>query len=149
MPTIRFNFNQQLRFRRGDLVEVASSQEGFVGSYFEATVVADLAKDGYLVQYRTLLKEDLSGPLREVASAAEVRPRPPPDLAERYRMNDVVDAFDKEGWWWGRITGRRGDSYSVFFETTGDEIFYHKNLLRTHQEWTNGRWSLAMLIPIA
>ncbi|XP_042051391.1 protein AGENET DOMAIN (AGD)-CONTAINING P1-like [Salvia splendens] len=137
-----------------------------MGSYFEATVVADLAKDGYMVHYRTLLKEDLSGPLREVASAAEVRPRPPQDLAawadphpllmyisasapsERYRMNDVVDGFDKEGWWWGRITGRRGDSYSVFFETTGDEIFYHKNLLRTHQEWTNGRWSLAMLIPI-
>ncbi|KAL1534576.1 protein AGENET DOMAIN (AGD)-CONTAINING P1-like [Salvia divinorum] len=147
MPSIRVNFNPQ-RFRRGDLVEVASSQEGFVGSYFGATVVADLGKGSYLVQYRTLLKDDFSGPLREVLSAAEVRPRPPPDPAERYLMNDVVDVFDNEGWWWGRITGRSGDCYAVFFETTGDEILYHKNLLRPHQEWSNGRWSLAMLIPI-
>ncbi|KAL1562464.1 protein AGENET DOMAIN (AGD)-CONTAINING P1-like [Salvia divinorum] len=101
MPSIRVSFNP-LRFRRGDLVE-----------------------------YRTLLEEDFSGPLREVMSAVEVRPRPPSNLAERYRMNDVVD------------------SYSVFFETTGDDMLYHKNLLRTPQKWTNGRWTLAMLIPIA
>ncbi|XP_057793342.1 protein AGENET DOMAIN (AGD)-CONTAINING P1-like [Salvia miltiorrhiza] len=136
------------RFRRGDLVEVASVQEGFVGSYYEATVVTDLSKHGYFVQYRTLLKDDLSGPLREVASAAEVRPRPPPVPATEYQLHDVVDAFDNDGWWWGRITGRSGDGYTVFFETTGDEIFYHRSRLRTHQEWSNGTWCLAELIPI-
>ncbi|KAH6780684.1 hypothetical protein C2S52_011921 [Perilla frutescens var. hirtella] len=131
---------QPRRFRRGDLVEVASVEEGFVGSYYEATVVADIAKHGYVVQYRALLKEDMSGPLRETATAAEVRPRPPPLAAAEYRFDDVVDAFDNDGWWWGRITGRGRDGYTVFFDTTGDEIFYPKNRLRIHQEWMNGRW---------
>ncbi|KAH6780663.1 hypothetical protein C2S52_011900 [Perilla frutescens var. hirtella] len=131
---------QPRRFRRGDLVEVASVQEGFVGSYYEGTVVADLVKDGYVVQYRTLLKEDLSGPLREVATTAEVRPRPPPVMAEDFRLHDLVDAFDNDGWWWGRITGRNRDGYAVFFETTGDEIVYPKNRLRIHHEWMKGMW---------
>ncbi|KAL9145770.1 hypothetical protein ABFS82_13G065400 [Erythranthe guttata] len=134
----------QRRFRRGDLVEVASVEEGFVGSYYEATIVTDLVMmNEYIVQYKTLLKEDLSGPLREVATAAEVRPRPPkiPPPANEFRLYDVVDAFDNDGWWAGKITGRTGDGrYYVFFETTGDELPYPKDTLRVHQDWVNGNW---------
>lgn len=137
------------RFRRGDLVEVASKQEGFVGSYYEATVVADLGgSGGYLVQYRTLLEDDMSSPLREVAADGEVRPRPPPDEAEEYRLYEVVDVFDNDGWWWGWIAGRSGDGYTVVFETTRDEIFYHRNLLRTHREWIDGRWMESTLVRV-
>lgn len=139
----------QRRFRRGDLVEVASKQEGFVGSYYEATVVADLGGSrGYLVQYRTLLEDDMSAPLREVAEDDEVRPRPPPDEAEEYMLYEVVDVFDNEGWWWGWIAGRSGDGYTVVFETTRDEIFYHRNLLRTHREWNGGRWVESTLVRV-
>lgn len=131
---------QPARFRRSDQVEVASEQEGFVGSYYEATIVADLVEHGYVVQYRTLVKDDFSAPLREVAAAAEVRPRPPAIFTGGYRAGDVVDAFDNDGWWWGRITGRRNDDYVVFFETTRDEIAYSKDRIRVHQDWINGKW---------
>ncbi|KAI3457138.1 hypothetical protein Pfo_013801 [Paulownia fortunei] len=129
-----------MRFHRGDLVEVASAEEGFVGSYYEATVVTDLVRGEYIVQYRTLIKDDLSGPLREVVSSVEVRPRPPEVMAAVFRMYDVVDAFDNDGWWVGKITGRVGDKYYVFFETTGDEIAYAKDRIRVHQDWVNAKW---------
>ncbi|KAL8461123.1 hypothetical protein ACS0TY_031753 [Phlomoides rotata] len=130
-----------LRFRRGDIVEVSSFQEGFLGSYYEGTVVADLLNnDNYVVQYRTLVTDDYSAPLRELASVAEVRPRPPPVVAADYKIHDVVDVFANEGWWVGRITSRVGDNYSVFFDSTGEEIDYAKDLLRIHQDWINGKW---------
>ncbi|KAL8540850.1 hypothetical protein ACS0TY_002181 [Phlomoides rotata] len=52
---------------------VGVTEEGFVGSYYEAMVVAHLPKNGYVVQYATLVTDDLSAPLKETASDAEVR----------------------------------------------------------------------------
>lgn len=131
----------KMRFRRGDRVEVASDEEGFVGSYYEATVVTDIVRGDYIVQYRTLVKDDLSGPLREVALAAEVRPRPPVIKRTAFRLHDVVDAFDNDGWWVGMITGKsEEDKYFVFFDTTGDEIAYPVDRLRVHQDWVHGKW---------
>ncbi|GFP84316.1 hypothetical protein PHJA_000575300 [Phtheirospermum japonicum] len=126
------------RFRRGDLVEVASGEEGFVGSYYEATVVEEQPGGDYVVQYKTLFRNDFSGPLMEVAPAAEIRPRPPKVVAAAFRPKDVVDAFDNDGWWVGKITGRVGNKYYVYFESTGDEIAYPKNRVRVHQELVFG-----------
>lgn len=122
-------------------MEVASTEEGFVDSYYEATVVAHLPKNGYVVQYATLVTDDLSAPLEEATSDAEVRPRPPLIGECEYQTYDIVDAFDNDGWWVGLITGRTAeDKYTVFFETTREEIAYDKDLLRFHHDWTNGRW---------
>ncbi|KAL8486910.1 hypothetical protein ACS0TY_023556 [Phlomoides rotata] len=52
---------------------VRVAEEGFVGSYYEAMVVAHLPKNVYVVQYTTLVTDDLSTPLKEAASDAEVR----------------------------------------------------------------------------
>ncbi|XP_019158831.1 PREDICTED: DUF724 domain-containing protein 2-like [Ipomoea nil] len=107
--------NQQMIFRRGHKVEVASLKHGFRGSYFEATVVMELtAVREYIVQYETLVKNDLSGPLREVVSAAEVRPVPLDVRMIRdygggeFRRGDKVDAYDNDGWWAGEIIGKVG-----------------------------------------
>nr|GMD78614.1 DUF724 domain-containing protein 2-like [Ipomoea batatas] len=99
-------------FRRGDVVEVASLKQGFRGSYFEAMVVMALTPvREYIVHYETLVKNDLSGPLPEMVSAAEVRPVPPEvrmrDSGE-FRKGDKVDAYDNDGWWAGEITGKAG-----------------------------------------
>ncbi|KAL8510685.1 hypothetical protein ACS0TY_017488 [Phlomoides rotata] len=103
-----------LQRRMGDssmAVVVGVAEEGFVGSYYEAKMVAHLPKNGYVVQYATLVTDDLSAPLKEATSDAEVRQRPPLIRACEYRPYDVVDAFDNDGWWVGRITGRAaGDS---------------------------------------
>lgn len=131
-----------MEFRRGDKIEVCSKEEGFVGSYYEATVVSQLRKDLYVVQYKNLLEDNNeSEPLVETVRAGEVRPVPPQILASEFGLRDVVDAFDNDGWWVGTISGKNGsDDYFVFFETTGDEIAYPVSRLRVHLDWVKAKW---------
>ncbi|XP_031092232.1 protein AGENET DOMAIN (AGD)-CONTAINING P1-like [Ipomoea triloba] len=135
--------NQQMLFRRGDVVEVASQKQGFRGSYFVATVVMALTPvREYVVEYETLVTNDLSGPLREVVPAAEVRPVPPGfrmrDSGE-FRKGDKVDAYDNEAWWAGEIIGKVGDKYKVYFDDSKEEIAYTVDLLRVHLDWIHLR----------
>ncbi|MCD7455571.1 hypothetical protein HAX54_028692 [Datura stramonium] len=108
-------------FRRGDLVEVASKEDGFLGSYYEAIVVCQPLKKDFIVQYKTLWKDDLSGPLTEFVTLPELRPVPPEIPVSEFNFNDKVDAFDNDGWWVGKITGKIGTKYFVFFESSEDE----------------------------
>ncbi|KAH7533536.1 hypothetical protein FEM48_Zijuj04G0141300 [Ziziphus jujuba var. spinosa] len=112
-------------FRRGYRVEVCRKEKGFVVSYYAATVICPLENNTYAVRYKDLLVNDESGPLIEKVLKDEVRPVPPEiimitDLA----YLDEVDAFDNDSWWVGKITGKHGSNYYVYFETTGDEIAY-------------------------
>nr|GMD33357.1 DUF724 domain-containing protein 2-like [Ipomoea batatas] len=136
--------NEQMLFRRGDMVEVASQKQGFRGSYFVATVVMVLTPvREYVVEYETLVTNDLSGPLREVVPAAEVRPVPPPEFRMRdsgeFRKGDKVDAYDNEAWWAGEIIGKVGDKYKVYFDDSNEEIAYTVDLLRVHLDWIHLR----------
>ncbi|KAL4274042.1 hypothetical protein GQ457_13G002240 [Hibiscus cannabinus] len=132
-------------FSKGDRVEVCSKEEGFWGSYYEATVVSSLHGNTlYKVRYRNLVEEeDQTRPLVEIVSADEVRPMPPPPTTEATRTFcylERVDAFDNDGWWVGTITGKQGLKYWVYFETSKDEIAYPVSQLRNHLEWRNGKW---------
>ncbi|KAL6545876.1 hypothetical protein OROGR_009750 [Orobanche gracilis] len=131
-------------FKRKDRVEVASKEPGFEGSYYEATVVAEYGgQQGYIVEYHNLVNDDYSGMLREVATAAEVRPTPPDIPVSGFKLYDLVDAFDNDGWWVGRITGRTCNEYSVYFEISSKDTFvYDIKKLRLHQEWVDGKWVL-------
>ncbi|KAL2483424.1 Plant Tudor-like protein [Forsythia ovata] len=131
---------KKLKFQRGDQVEIASKEEGFVGSYYEARVVTELARKEYIVQYLTLVKDDMSEPLREVVTADEVRPPPPEMPVTGFRLYDLVDAFDNDGWWVGKITGRIGNKYFVYFDSSKDELAYDFELLRMHQDLVDGKW---------
>ncbi|KAK6919180.1 Agenet-like domain [Dillenia turbinata] len=127
-------------FRKGDLVEVCSKEEGFVGSYYAAVVVAEVGNNSYIVEYKTLVTDDETRPLREIVSACEVRPNPPEIKAKGYSILEKVDAYDNDGWWVGKITGRTESGYYVYFKTTGDEILYPFSRLRLHQEWFDATW---------
>ncbi|XP_010522105.1 PREDICTED: DUF724 domain-containing protein 2 [Tarenaya hassleriana] len=131
-----------MEFVRGDHVEVCSREEGFLGSYFAATVVERLAGGKfYKVKYKNLVtEEDEFQPLMETISAAEIRPSPPRYIPVVFRRRDAVDAFDNDGWWVGEVTGRKDNLFSVYFRTTGDEIEYPFNRLRAHVDWVNGQW---------
>ena len=130
-----------MAFSRDDKVEVCSKQEGFVGSYYAATVIKNYGNE-YAVQYKNLVAEDdQSRPLIETVGENELRPRPPKVLATGFHALDVVDAFDNDGWWVGKISGRKGsDSYYVLFDAYGVEISYPTSRLRPHLEWVNGKW---------
>ncbi|KAI3722949.1 hypothetical protein L2E82_34179 [Cichorium intybus] len=129
-----------MAFQRGDRVEISSKEKGFEGSYYTANVIARLFKEEYIIQYRTLMKEDGFGPLREVVSADQIQPLPPEVPATRFSAGDVVDAYEKDGWWVGTISGKMGSNYFVYFENTNEEIVLPLGLLRIHQNWVNGSW---------
>ena len=134
-------------FQRGDQVEVCSKLEGFLGSYYEATVVANMGIN-YVVQYNNLVEEfNDAVPLKETVKAAEVRPLPP-EIREAnnngagFHVGGRIDAYDLDGWWVGTVSSEdNGSGYqSVFFEYTGQELEYPVLKLRVHQDWRNGKW---------
>lgn len=131
-----------MEFVKGDQVEVCSKEDGFLGSYFGATVLSKTPEGSYYkVKYKNLVSEkDQSKPLIEVISADELRPMPPKSLPVMFRCQDKVDALDKDGWWVGEVTAARGNMYSVYFSTTGEELQYPLYSLRRHLEWVNGDW---------
>ncbi|CAH1437061.1 unnamed protein product [Lactuca virosa] len=87
-----------MAFQRGDRVEISSNEKGFEGSYYTANIIARLSKKEYIIQYRTLLKEDGFGPLREVVSADQIQPLPPQIPVTGFSLGDAVDAYEKDGW---------------------------------------------------
>ncbi|KFK42954.1 hypothetical protein AALP_AA1G060700 [Arabis alpina] len=128
---------------KGDQVEVCSKEDGFLGSHFGATVLKKVPNNGsfYKVKYKNLITdEDEPQPLIEIISADELRPMPPKSLPVMFGLDDKVDAFDNDGWWVGKITGRRGNLYSVYFETTDQVLEYPLSRLRRHLDFVNGDW---------
>ncbi|WCJ39007.1 Plant Tudor-like protein [Euphorbia peplus] len=131
-------------FSEGDEVEVCSNELGYVGSYYEATVIQRY-HDQYKVKYKNLVVEEGSSvPLIEVVSSGEVRSVPPkhPTVGLSIRKDDVVDALDKDGWWVGRVTGQTylNGEYNVYFPTTDETVAYPASRLRKHVNWCNGNW---------
>jgi len=111
-----------------------------VGSYYAGTVVAEYRHNTYAVRYKSLVTDDECRPLIEVVSEDEMRPKPPKVLASGFALFEEVDAFDNDGWWVGKITGRKGSNYCVFFHTYGVEIAYPFSQLRAHLQWVGGKW---------
>ncbi|XP_027060998.1 DUF724 domain-containing protein 7-like [Coffea eugenioides] len=130
-----------MAIRVGDSVEICCNEDGFLGSYYEAKIIAKRGKNKFLVEYKTLLKEDNEKELlKEVVEASTVRPLPPQINVSEFHVLEKVDAFDNDGWWVGRISGRAGYKYYVYFESSGDEFLYPFGSLRIHQEYENGQW---------
>ncbi|PHT27489.1 hypothetical protein CQW23_32905 [Capsicum baccatum] len=94
----------------------------------------------YIVQYKTLVKDDLSGPLEEVVNLPELWPVPPEIRVNEFNLCDQVDAFDNDGWWIGMVTVKIGRKYAVYFENFGVECVCHVKDLRVHQDWIDGKW---------
>ncbi|OVA13635.1 Agenet-like domain [Macleaya cordata] len=132
------------KFLPGDSVEVSSKEEGFLGSYYEATIIKPVVvgnKNKYLVEYKTLLTDDEKMFLRDIVDATEIRPSPPIIPVSEFHLFDQVDVFANDGWWVGRITGKKLSNYQVYFDrSTGETIGYRFSQLRIHQEWENGKW---------
>ncbi|KAF3443906.1 hypothetical protein FNV43_RR13596 [Rhamnella rubrinervis] len=129
-----------MAYRIGDQVEVCSKEDGFLGSYYEATVISQVDTNSYRVKYKELLENDKSGPLVEKVMKEEIRPMPPKITDAAFAYLDEVDAFDNDGWWVGKITGKKGSAYYVYFETTGQEIAYPLSRLKVHLDFFNGTW---------
>ncbi|CAI9261057.1 unnamed protein product [Lactuca saligna] len=88
----------------------------------------------------TLLNDDGFAPLREIVTADQIRPLPPEVMATEFSLLDLVDAYDKDGWWVGKVIRKTGSNYLVYFEDSREEIVYPFKMLRIHQEWDGRVW---------
>ncbi|KAK2988655.1 hypothetical protein RJ640_008995 [Escallonia rubra] len=109
-------------FRRGDQVEVSSKEDGFAGSYFLATIVSELTKEEYIVQYMTLLKEDKFGPLREIVAPNKIRLVSPEIPATGFDLRDRWMLLPTMGGGLGRLLGKLGQSTSCVFSQLGMRV---------------------------
>ncbi|XP_023739257.1 DUF724 domain-containing protein 7 isoform X3 [Lactuca sativa] len=146
---------------KGSQVEVSSDEDGFNGAWFVATVIhpppsiSTTKKTKSLnhhtnnnlvyVEYHNLISEDGSSRrLREYANVSYVRPSPNPDpnaAAPHFQLNDLVDAFYRDGWWTGVITTVVDSSnFVVAFQNPPDQIQFNSSDLRVHRRWDGGRW---------
>ena len=88
-------------FQKGDEVEVASQVYGFIGSYYDATIISPIGAYHYKIKYKTLLTDDEFEPLEDVFSATELRPVPPHQhktvSENKFRLYDMADVFANDG----------------------------------------------------
>ncbi|KAL8157868.1 hypothetical protein AgCh_002546 [Apium graveolens] len=76
------------------------------GSYYEAVVIKEVASREYQVMYKNLVDELSKVPLLEHVKEEELRPAPPKVPAMRFGLGEVVDAFDRDGWWAGGVVSQ-------------------------------------------
>ncbi|AET00175.1 putative Agenet-like domain-containing protein [Medicago truncatula] len=137
---------KRVDYKVGDKVEVCSKEEGFVGSYFEATIVSCLESGKYVIRYKNLLKDDESELLMETLFPKDLRPLPPRVRnPSRFELNQKVDVFDNDGWWVGKIASEKilmekSYYYSVYFDYCHQTIYYPCDQIRVHQELVWGDW---------
>ncbi|CAJ2649822.1 unnamed protein product [Trifolium pratense] len=136
----------KIDYEVGDKIEVCSKEEGFIGSYYEATIAACLENKKYVVCYKTLLEDDESGPLKETLFPKDIRPIPPRVRNyHRFQLNHKVDVFYNDGWWLGIITSkktlmRKRYYFRVYFTTLGRMMYCHCSRIRVHHELIYGDW---------
>ncbi|KAK6937240.1 Agenet-like domain [Dillenia turbinata] len=145
-------------FTDGSTVEISPDDEGFKGAWYlckilnsspnnpspssvkskrkRASKVSNLVE----VQYESLVSVDNENePLRKLVDVSLLRPVPP-HTVESFALNDVVDAFYRDGWWTGVVTKvLEGSRYSVYFQSP-DFIEFSISDLRPHLNWVNGEW---------
>ncbi|KAM0071844.1 putative Agenet-like domain-containing protein [Helianthus debilis subsp. tardiflorus] len=138
---------------KGSKVEVSSTQDDSTGAWYVATVIhpppSIIAPNHHTrnnlvyVEYHNLLSDDGSSTrLREYANISYVRPSPLPDSnPPNFQLYDVVEAFYRDGWWTGVVTGVVDTcKFVVGFENPSEEVEFGGSELRLHKKWVGGKW---------
>ncbi|KAJ9171695.1 hypothetical protein P3X46_015022 [Hevea brasiliensis] len=139
-----------LIFNKGQEVEVSSDDDGFRDAWYVATILESPSKSAskkrkkVMVEYKTLVMEYGSAPLKELVDPGYIRPLPPDDSHSGDRVfqeNDVVDARYRDGWWTGVVRKVLERSrYRVYFNNPPDVIDFDGKDLRTHWKWVDANW---------
>ncbi|PIA45385.1 hypothetical protein AQUCO_01700734v1 [Aquilegia coerulea] len=134
------------KFVKGEEVEVSTEEEGFEDSWFAATVIGrSKSRNKYLIEYKTLLHQSGTKPLRESVQFSMLRPVPPQETistTRSFQLDEEVDAYLNDGWWKGVINKivSEGSRYSVFFPPTKEILEFDQMDLRGHLDWIDGKW---------
>ncbi|KAK9079902.1 hypothetical protein SSX86_001576 [Deinandra increscens subsp. villosa] len=139
--SIELNICDNKEFIKGATVEVCSDEDGFYGAWFTATILEQLSTGSFKVQYQSLRNDDDTAFITEIVDTNHIRPCPPKETIDRFRLFEEVDAMHNDGWWVGvifKVSSRQ--RYEVFFRGTNEEIVFKQSDLRRHLEWINGKW---------
>lgn len=134
----------------GDKVEVIGKEEGYVGSYYNATILSVLEDDRYKVQYESFIEdEETQTPLKDTLLKKDIRPKPPRvRTGSEFKPGQNVDAYDHRGWWNGKIIGDIEGvwgHYCVYYESSNEYVEYSASRIRVHHEFVDGHWLQAIL----
>ncbi|KAI3687287.1 hypothetical protein L1987_80981 [Smallanthus sonchifolius] len=139
--SIELNIRDNSKFIKGATVEVCSDEDGFYGAWFTATILEHLSNGSFKIEYKSLRNDDDTAFLTEVVDTNHIRPCPPKEKIEHFRLFEEVDALYNDGWWVGvvsKVLSRQ--RYEVFFRGTNEEIVFKQADLRRHLERINGKW---------
>ncbi|GAA0182172.1 hypothetical protein LIER_42295 [Lithospermum erythrorhizon] len=138
-----------MAFERGQTVEIIDMDKGFTNSFYPAVVISQVTQEKFIIQYSTLYDKQIGDydefrPLREFQKEEKIRPTPPEVFVQEFCVNDKVDAYYQDGWWFGRIRRVKAGEikkYVVHFNGTKENIEFEVGDLRVHQVWSQGQWS--------
>ncbi|KAM0013456.1 putative Agenet-like domain-containing protein [Helianthus debilis subsp. tardiflorus] len=112
---------------KGSHVEINSDEDSINGTWYSATVLhppSTTRNQLVYVEYYNLSETNSTTRLRDYANISYVRPSPVPDTNNppNFQLNDVVDAFYRDGWWTGIITTViDADNFVVTFQNPPDQ----------------------------
>ncbi|XWS18500.1 hypothetical protein CRYUN_Cryun32bG0049200 [Craigia yunnanensis] len=129
-----------MAFKHKDPVEICKKEEGFSGIYYNATLLAAIGRNKYLVRYDARFTEDGLRYLTEAVDSDEVRPPPPQISYTNFVVSDRVDAYVHLAWRVGTVTRKVYPNYYVKLDCNGNEEHCAFYKVRLHLEWQNERW---------
>ncbi|CAK8572550.1 unnamed protein product [Lathyrus sativus] len=129
-------------FRPGTLVEISNDVEGYYGSWFTGKIVCCLHHHKFVVEYdKIMVDEEGTMGVQETVNLSQLRPIPPKEIIQDLQVGDEVDAYDRDGWWEGRISGNfENGMWAVYFKDWSEQLAYPEDELRRHHNWVNGSW---------
>ncbi|EEF39879.1 protein AGENET DOMAIN (AGD)-CONTAINING P1 [Ricinus communis] len=125
---------------QNQVVEICKKEEGFLGSYYPATVLAAIGLTRYLVRYETRYNEAKTRLLTEVVKPEDIRPAPPTSTYTNYKVNDRVDAYINDSWWVGSIVRVVDPNYYLKLECNENEVHCGFYNARIHFDWEDDKW---------
>lgn len=150
--------------QKGSTVEVISDEDGLRGGWFSARVL-DVKDHKAHICYKNLLSDDGSGQLEEwISLASEINGTPRIRIAHpnigmkhdgtrkrrreavrsyAWEIGDRVDAWMRDGWWEGIVTGKNEvdeTKLTVHFPAGGDTSLVRTWDLRPSLTWKDGQW---------
>ncbi|KAK1384455.1 hypothetical protein POM88_022190 [Heracleum sosnowskyi] len=108
----------------------------------EGVVIKEVATREYEVMYKNLVDEFSQVALLENVKEDDLRLASPKIPAMRFGLGEVVDAFDRDGWWVGVVVSENSPgTYGVYFDLYPEyKCVYPASSLRVHQDWVNHKY---------
>ncbi|KAL4554293.1 hypothetical protein LXL04_039589 [Taraxacum kok-saghyz] len=130
-------FLVDMDFKVGQPIEIIADGSGFNASYYTGTVVQVYEDYNERVAVRYDKVKDYNGnPLVDDLPKEDLRPVAP-KVDVNLETNNIVNAWDGEGWWNGKLIHPAGNLYTVDLGSESDpkiEVFRKKHL-RINQRW--------------